>query len=655
MQVDTVLRRRRELARAIERGERVDPGDDPVALVLSAVDRARRGEFASALAAIDRALALDPPDAARIAAAVVLYACRQYSRALAILDRIDGPCSPDALAFSIALAGRLEWTHELDARLRRAHALEPSKPRHALELVRLHRKGRNDEVALVWVDRALELAPQAASAHMERANVLLALDRTGDVSAAVDRAVAADPGAFALRLEAARVSLAIGDFRAARRHYEHAGADRPEPKRGLALVALRAGDFALARSLADPRDFVVAAIDVVEGRFDDAVERLDAIETPDAEALAWRAEAAMRLGRNEESHRVLDRAMAAAQGFFWVGWALRLLTVLYGRPGARLTPAPLAEVRSAIEVLLPGEPFPEEGPDLAAFLERALARVGANRSVDLLHTHEDRFERVAGLRGPRWDSRRLLESIRSRSPEAAIAAFDEVIGRYPESSLPICHRGELRLWIGDLSGARADLDATIEQNPFTRWAYIGLTTLETLEGRPDRALEVCERGVRTMASTGPAVHVARGEALLAVGRVEDARVDLERAVALHPSRISALFLLALLEGESGNTAAFDAAWDGLVERAPGLVSDAAHESSVVLARDPGDAPPPLSDRARVVRRAIEMMRGNRSSSCMSYFAGESLRFVTHFPHRGDLPHARDATDLARALRLAARG
>jgi tetratricopeptide (TPR) repeat protein len=656
--VEAVLRRRRELARAVERGERIDPGDDPVGLVLSGIDRARRGELASAAAAVDRALAGDPPDAARIAAAVVLYSCRRYGHALAILDAIEGPRLPDALAFAIALCGRLEWTHELDARLRRAHALEPSNARHALELVRLHRKGRDDEEALEWADRALALVPHA-SAEMERANTLLALGRPGEVSPAVDRAVAADPDAFALRLEAARLALAVGDFASARAHYAHARRthpERPEPARGLALVALREGDLVLARSLAGPgEDFIAAAADVVEGRWEEACAALDALRDPGAEALAWRAEAAMRLGRNEESHRVLDRAMAAAEGFFWVGWTLRLLTVLYGRPGARLTPAPLAEVRSAIASLLPGESFPEEGPALAAFLERALARVGANRSVDLLHERHGRFVRVEGLRGPRWDSRRLLESIRVRAPERAVALIDDVIARYPESSLPICHRGELKLWIGDLAGARADLEATIEKNPFTRWAYIGLTTIETLEGRPDRALEVCEHGVRTMASTGPAVHVARGEALLALGRVEEARADLERAVSLHPSRLAAVLLLALLEGEHGRAESFETAWPLLVERAPGLVSDAAHELGVSLARDPGEPPPPAADRARVLRRAIALMRGNRSSSCISYFAGGALRFVTHFPHRGDLPHARDETDLGRALRLAARG
>jgi tetratricopeptide (TPR) repeat protein len=653
-------RDRRELLSALERGAPVEPGDDAVSIALVAVDHARRGRLGSASSAVDRAPASgelhsgSSTGAVKIACAVVLYACRRYSEALALLDTVEGPLRREALARAISLSGRLEWTHELGERLRTAAELDPTSARHPLELLRLARKGRDDAGALGWADRAIELAPNAPSAHMERANVLLSLGRFDEMPAAIDRAIAAEPVSFVLRLEAARLFGAIGLLDQARVEYERARAidpSRSEPAEGLAIVALRAGELERARDLGASA-MVLGAIDVIERRYEEAMERLTDART--AEALAWRVEAAMRLGRYEDAHRDLDRAMAAAEGFFWVGWVLRLLTVLYAEPSSRPGPAPLAEIRRAALELLPGETaFPEDHDPLAAFLERALAQIGANRSGDLLRRDGDRFVRLRGLSGPRFESRRLLESIRARPPAHALAGLGEVIARYPESSLPICHRGELRLWLGDYEGARADLEGAIAQNPFTRWAYIGLTTLETLEGRPERALETCALGIHKMNdTTGPAVYVARGEALLALGRVEEARVDLDRAVELHGSRASAVILRAILEGERGDASAFDRLWERLLVQAPALLSDAA--GGVSLVRDPGAAPIPTGDRTAVLRRALAMMRGNRSSTCISYFANGSMRFVTHYPHRGDLPHAREREELARAFWLLTR-
>jgi hypothetical protein len=86
----------------------------------------------------------------------------------------------------------------------------------------------------------------------------------------------------------------------------------------------------------------------------------------------------------------------------------------------------------------------------------------------------------------------------------------------------------------------------------------------------------------------------------------------------------------------------------LITQAPGLLSDAAAAVSV----DIFDASIRGSEGEReVLLRALEMMRGNRSSTCITYIPRAGLlRLVPKYPHRGPGPHDRDDVDIARALK-----
>ena len=90
------------------------------------------------------------------------------------------------------------------------------------------------------------------------------------------------------------------------------------------------------------------------------------------------------------------------------------------------------------------------------------------------------------------------------------------------------------------------------------------------------------------------------------------------------------------------------------ERAPGLVSDAAREVGVELFRD--GAPAELELIGRVLDHALVMLRGNRSSSCISYFTREgALRFARNTSQGSPPLHANDADDLRLALSVLLRG
>ena len=89
-----------------------------------------------------------------------------------------------------------------------------------------------------------------------------------------------------------------------------------------------------------------------------------------------------------------------------------------------------------------------------------------------------------------------------------------------------------------------------------------------LRGAYDEALRVCAEGVRVMGDTsGPAVFIYRGEVLRRMGRLEEARADLELAVRRSPRCLSATINLALISDEAKYA-------EVVFDRAPALMSDA---------------------------------------------------------------------------------
>jgi tetratricopeptide (TPR) repeat protein len=257
-----------------------------------------------------------------------------------------------------------------------------------------------------------------------------------------------------------------------------------------------------------------------------------------------------------------------------------------------------------------------------------------------------------------------------------LAELDEVERAHPHSSLPLCHRGELHLWLGNWAQARADLEAAIERVTGTRWAYMGLSTLDLLAGEPERALEINARGVEVMRnSEGPAIHAFRGEALRLLGQLDRAIPELERAALAHPARASTILNLALAYAADGREQQARALWQRLAhEQACGLISDAARELSEArpLARQASllepkpissfmqarqivgdrDWQPTLEVIVAVLDRSLQMMGGNRSSGLLTYWTSDGrLRFVQQWPHGSRSPHSGDTSRLAQAKKM----
>ena len=627
--------------------------------VLRAVELARAGRLASARGEV-QALARGEDGVLVLAAAHVLHVTRDHQGGLDALwaaRRLLPNEAPRILRRVIACAESLGWEREVARGCAEGRRVAPRDPAwDALELA-MHRRGGDEEAALVCAERALELAPRWAALAMERAAILGRLGRREATVGAIERVLGLR-GDGVYRCEAGRVLTEVGAFALAEAQWRAALADGATEAAGaLAELCLRAGDRAGAVGwmgrMTEGAARVAGALAMAEGRFAAALEFF--VGDGDSRTMLGRAEALLRLGRDAEAAAMLDAAGVGGREDNFVAGMLRLLLLARVSPEAVLRRPQIEAFAGALAeigvVFAPGVTLAEA----ALIVEGALRSIAGSRAPPIGWCEGPvpgdmsqlrRFTRV----GPRYAARRVLGMIRGAEVGRVLERFDGVIAEYPGSALPVCHRGELRLWLGDVAGAEADLQAALAIEPRTRWAYIGGTMAALLRGDPEAALEMDARGVAMMGGEGPAVHVHRGEALRRLGRVPAAIGELRRAVALHPGRVGAWINLGLAYAASGEREAMTGVFERLRTRCPGLVSDAALVCGVAAW---GDSEAVAEAVQQVVlAQALVMLRGNRSSSLVTYVDRRGqLRVAQDGAPAGQGPHAGDARDLSQAAAL----
>lgn len=401
-----------------------------------------------------------------------------------------------------------------------------------------------------------------------------------------------------------------------------------------ARLALYRGQLEEARRLAPDDPLIAGAADLLAGRDGRAsLARAVQEEPSSAEAHTWWGRALLQQGEVAAGRAALDRALSLAGTFHFPALLLRLTSEMEedlaalrrdGGPdrvregGARQIGS---EVSAALAELWGRDPLLDAG-DLAEvvdWLRRSVACLAGNLGPHATFVRDGGLVRLSTRESPREASRRALELIRVLAPEVTLAALDAVAERYPRSESPVVHRGELRLWLGDYDGAAADFERALGLQRGTRWAYIGLGAARMLQGDLDEALRVQHEGVAVMGSAIGSVFIYRGEALLRAGRLQEAERDLVEAERRMPTRLSAWIDLAILDHRRGQWAARDARLRKLMEHAPALVGDAGGRHLYAGSR---------RDVLGVLERARAALRGNRSSSCQTYFSPEgTLRLV----------------------------
>ncbi|MBX3125330.1 MAG: tetratricopeptide repeat protein [Polyangiaceae bacterium] len=615
-------------------------------LALRCIAAARDGRLDVARVELARVLVLAQDSAGlTLVAGQLALALSDFERGLLLMQRA-AELSPSlrrrALDHALAAADAVGFGQDARELAERILSSEPRDTRALAWLLKLCGQAR-------WYARAaehglslLELLPEEPELGFSVARLLCRLDRRDEAMALARSALALDSSPAA-RLQAAHIALdagAIATYRALLGDLATEGnrAARVE----LGRLALWSGDLAEARRVAEQhaaeRDGkrLLAALAVVEARYD-AAEALLAVlchdDPSDTECQALRAEASLRTGRLEQFDRSATAALASSDRYLPSVWLLRLMQRATQNPLSFLPRGAFTEVLPALQELTPESTCVLDGcapNEVLPVLALALERLSGNRSELATRRVNSDCARLSERAGLRHRCRQALELIRIAPPEVAERELDSIIEEQPEAALAFAHRGELMLWLGRLGEARADLERAIALEPETRWAYIGLCGVESLEGNPRAALAICALGIERMhGTTGPAVYAYRGEAHRRLGHTDLALDDLRRAVASHPHRVGARVNLALALMDAGDDEAALDAFAHLLYTAPALMSDAAGS----LGLEVFDQVPSAANRGEVLRGALEMMRGNRSSSCVTYFtpAGR-LRLVTSGAH-----------------------
>lgn len=553
------------------------------------------------------------------------------------------------------LSFRLGWFREAKEAAQAALAIDPGPLDRHLRLDSLFLEGDDRRSAADRLAIALRVAPSALEPRLLRARLLCDLGEYRAAAREASRCARSGPSSSQL-LEVADVLIESGEVELAQRCLERASADDgstiPAAARSARLLLWR-GDYvrALAKARAillsdaacGPAHGVIGGALVSLGRIEEALPALDGairLNPADHDALVWRSEARRRLGQFAAAIEDAGRAVGSSQG----GSPAADIAFQMAVAESGLHQDHLWRVHAGISDVLP-QVARLISPSLRAsakhgareFLRAmgmALGRLRGNRSRTPTIVSHGRLERIPVASSPRLTARRIQQLIRCHEVDHVLGELDALVRRHPRSPIVRCHRGEVLLWIGRAAEARDDFGRALQLDRMTVWAWIGLVGVAVLDGRLDEAFELDATASReTKAAPGRSMYVYRGEAHRKRGHREEARRDLEEAVRLDPGRASAWINLALLEADQGEVRLMLAVLQTLQTYGPGLIIDAAAELAMPLRPWP---PAPPAVRA-LLERCLAMMRGNRSSVIVTYFAGDRIRFMRPFATRPGRP------------------
>jgi tetratricopeptide (TPR) repeat protein len=259
--------------------------------------------------------------------------------------------------------------------------------------------------------------------------------------------------------------------------------------------------------------------------------------------------------------------------------------------------------------------------ELRAAAADILERMQGNRSPFPSIVRDGRLMPIRVPSSPRHRAAEVQHRARyvglDRAKEEIVAELAR-IGPHPIAE---CYEAELYLWSGDYEIARAKFEKILAAASQTTWAWIGLGASQVLLGDAAAGLRSLDEGVKVMGWRGATLPVYRGEASFRLGRLDEAAAELAEACQMQPGRVGAWVLRFLTENACGNAEQCDAIFAHLDAAAPALLSDAARAAGI---DGWWQGPPPSREtQLRVVEQTLDLMRGNRSSSCPIWIAQES--------------------------------
>lgn len=572
-------------------------------------------------------------------------------RAIACLDAfLDGapppPRIPDALRVRFAIQRRMGWISEAWETLQRALSRSPDDASLCVAGAELCASVHHDERADALLAQAITHTAEPREPALRRAR--LALRRRDEGTARAMRAlIDGSETARPVALQLIALSVSLGDFDDAEARIARAlldDPDDPDAAHWQSTLRLWRGDAAgaLDAARAHPAaERVRGVARLLQGRGEEALRELDgalARDPRDFEAHVWRAEALMRLGRLREALAAVERGgeMSHDNSGYLGAQLMRSLLQF------RLAPTPGIADHGSVEVLsilAPEVSFAQIDARLCA----ALAAMRGNRGLTPSYVDAGgSLRRLWVDLAPRERAKHaLLRFTLTASVDAAMEDFAEIHSRWPEAAEPFNYEGEVHLYAGDYASARRCFEAALSRYGRSRWAFIGLLAVAVLEGRYEEGLAVIRRGIEETGPAGPTAFVYRGEAHRMLGHRAQAREDLTHAVSTAPSRVGAWINLGLLQASEGDAQGLRESMREIHEQAPGLLRDAARAAGVDDTSDP-------ARWEAVLTHALALLRGNRASSCVTWFSPEG-RLRTALTRAAIADPTRVATELSDAL------
>lgn len=178
--------------------------------------------------------------------------------------------------------------------------------------------------------------------------------------------------------------------------------------------------------------------------------------------------------------------------------------------------------------------------------------------------------------------------------EAARGDYDAALALEPNSVIALNNRGVVRLQLGDVTGAIADLDAALERAPEYTSAQRNRTAAE----------EALRRAATAEARSAAETHISLALALAHGGLMENALTELGEALALDPSSASAFHTRARLRAVLGDREGALEDFAQTLTLEPGNALAFADRAEIYLAADQWDR------AARDFTRAIRAAPGN---------------------------------------------
>jgi tetratricopeptide (TPR) repeat protein len=311
------------------------------------------------------------------------------------------------------------------------------------------------------------------------------------------------------------------------------------------------------------------------------------------EAWGWLATVLRKQRRYAEAVQAADKANAASSSF---NLALRLEREL--ATDLEACQAGATAMRTIAGLRHPWAVYPLglRPEDSVGALEALLERIAGNHTPHLTTIEDGRLVSHRLPPDPGQVGVMVQRVLWTRGPDAVRALYRDLAPCLDDHPHLRIFQGEFELWMGAYAEAEGIFRQTLEREPNTKWAWIGLGAALMFQGNWDEAQRTWEKG-ESLTGPGPTLHVYRGECFRRQAERAHALRDLEEAVRQKAHRLSARINLALLQGDR----------EGL-QRAE---HDCAAVAPLLMEELTGTAEDKLE-------KVLEAMRGNRSSSMVSY-------------------------------------